>query len=132
MTSNKLSGLEPSPTPQKEFLAKWSGKLRSWKMNLSVKTRKGRRDTFVATRFSSPLTAHSALLTSYAPFSPVIPIFPVSGPAIRSSNVLHSQSNSLAVAVLGRFRILTSIDVFIDFSAKLDCILPHTIRKFKP
>ncbi len=53
-------------------------------MNLPAKTRNGRCDTAVASRFSSLITAHSALFTSSAPFSPSTPFFPTSGPATRS------------------------------------------------
>jgi hypothetical protein len=47
-------------------------------MNVTVKTRNGHRDTAVSSRFSSLLTAHSALFTSSSPFSPATPFFPAS------------------------------------------------------
>jgi len=67
-------------------------------MNLIAKTRNGRCDTAVASRFSSLLTAHSALFTSFSPLFPRNPLFPASGPATRSFNGLHPKSNFLAAA----------------------------------
>ena len=61
-------------------------------MNVTVKTRNGLRDTAVSSRFSSLLTAHSALFTSSSPFSPATPFFPASGLALVSFNGPHLKS----------------------------------------
>jgi len=63
-------------------------------MNVTAKTNNGTRNTAVSSRFSSLLTAHSALFTSS---SPLFPLFPASGPATSSFNGLHPKSKFLAI-----------------------------------
>jgi hypothetical protein len=84
-------------SPPKEILAKRSGELRSRQLNMTVKPRKGHRDTAVASRFSSLLTADSALFTSSAPFFPATLFSPASGPVTGSFNGLHRESKFLAI-----------------------------------
>jgi DNA gyrase/topoisomerase IV subunit B len=59
-------------------------------MNLTVKTRNGHRDTAVASRFSSLLTADSALFTSFSPLFPRNPFFP----RLRSGHRLFQRPSS--------------------------------------
>ena len=66
----------PKKPPPKTILAKRIGKLRSLRMNVTAKTNNGTRHTSVSPRFSSLLTAHSALFTSLSPLSPRNPLFP--------------------------------------------------------
>jgi hypothetical protein len=78
--------ISKKPLP-KEILAKRPGELRSRQMNVTVKSRNGHRDTAVASRFSSLLTADSALFTSSAPSFPrnFFPPPPVRPPALSST-----------------------------------------------
>ena len=66
-------------------------------MNLTVKTGNCDRDTAGSSRFSSPLTADSALFTSSAPLFPATPFSPASGPVTGSFNGLHRESSCLAI-----------------------------------
>jgi len=66
------------PLPKK-ILAKRSGKLRSRRTNVSAKASNCDRRTAVSGYFSSLITAHSALFTSFFPFSPENPFSPPSG-----------------------------------------------------
>jgi hypothetical protein len=66
-------------------------------MNVTVKSRNGHRDTAVASRFSTLLTADSALFTSSAPLFPATPISLPSGPLMSFLNGLHRKANSLAI-----------------------------------
>jgi hypothetical protein len=54
--ASRLFSKSKKPPPNR-ILAKRSGKLRSRQMNVPVKTRNGHRDTAVASRFSSLLSA---------------------------------------------------------------------------
>ena len=105
-------GAPPLKKPRpKEILAKRTGELRSQRMNLIVKTRNDHRDTAISSRFSSLLTAHSALFTSFSPLSPAPPFSPPSGlrqgydrqagPATGPFNGLHPKSKFLAVLCRG-------------------------------
>ena len=67
------------------------------RMNLTVKTRNGHCSNPVASRFSSLITANSALFTSSYPLFPRNPLFPASGLATGSFHGLHTKSKFLAV-----------------------------------
>jgi len=81
----------------KKILAKRLGELHLLRMNLTVKTRNGHCSNPVASRFSSLITANSALFTSSYPLFPRNPLFPASGLATGSFNGLHTKSKFLAV-----------------------------------
>ena len=78
--------VQKTPLP-KEIFAKRSGKLRSRQVNMNAKTRNGICHTAVSSRFSSLLTAHSAIFTSFAPFSRFSPFSqpPVRPPALSTA-----------------------------------------------
>ena len=71
-------------------------------MNLTAKTRNRLhlQDRVVTSRFSSLLTAHSALFTSSSPLFPRNLLFPASGPATGSFKGLRAKSKILAAACL--------------------------------
>ena len=62
---------------------------------MNAKTRNGICHTPVSSRFSSLLTAHSALFTSFAPFSPATPISPPPVRPIGSFRDFPQKANSL-------------------------------------
>jgi hypothetical protein len=85
----KMQLLTPMPVADSRQKNSWQSGSQSYargKMNLTAKTRNGRCDTAVATRFSSLITAHSALFTSSAPLFPLNPLFP----HLRSGHPLFS------------------------------------------
>ena len=86
------------PLPKK-ILAKRSGKLRSRRTNVSAKASNCDRRTAVSGYFSSLITAHSALFTSFSPLFPTLQSSPLTSPRLRRSRRLLPAGQSSPTAV---------------------------------
>ena len=83
----------------KNFLAEQSGKLSSRQMNVGGKASNCDRRTVVSGYFSSLITTHSALFTSFSPLFPALQSASLASPRLRRSRRLLPAGRSSPAAV---------------------------------